>query len=86
MTFSVQQRVAHALVDRFTPAVLLEPPLLILLHKQRQRLRRNKHGKLRTDSAGKIIAQLQRVGFSASIGVAIALTLREDLPEASEML
>ena len=38
--------VAHALVDRFTPAVLLEPPLLILLHKQRKRLRRGKHGKL----------------------------------------
>ena len=78
--------VAHALVDRFTPAVLLEPPLLILLHKQRKRLRRGKHGKLRTDSTGKIIAQLQRVGFSATIGVAVALALREDLTKPAKVL
>ena len=38
--------VAHALVDGFTPAVLFEPPLLIFLHKQRNRLRRGKHGEL----------------------------------------
>ena len=64
--------VAHALVDRFTPAVLLEPPLLILLHKQRQRLRRNKHGKLRTDSAGKIIAKVnedRRARMVADFGI-----------------
>ena len=29
--------VAHALVDELTPAVLFEPPLLILFHKQRNR-------------------------------------------------
>ena len=78
--------ITHTLVDGFTPAVLLELPLLILLHKQRKRLRRGKHGKLRTDSTGKIIAQLQRVGFSAAIGVAVALALREDLTKPAEVL
>ena len=38
--------IAHTLVDRLAPAILLEPPLLILLYKQRQRLRRSKHGEL----------------------------------------
>ena len=38
--------VTHALVNRFAPAVLLEPSLLILLHKQRKRLRQSKHGEL----------------------------------------
>ena len=78
--------VAHALVDRLAPAVLLEPPLLILLHEQRKRLRRGKHGKLRADGAGKIIAKLQRVGFSATIGVAVALALREDLTKPAKVL
>ena len=78
--------VTHALVNRFAPAVLLEPPLLILLHKQRNRLRRSKHGKLRTDGAGKIIAKLQRIRFSAAIGVAVALALREDLTKPAKVL
>ena len=78
--------VAHAFVDEFTPAVLLETPLLILLHEQRKRLRRGKHGELRADGAGKIVAQLQRVGFSAPVGIAVALALRENFTEAAKVL
>lgn len=35
---------------------------------------------------GKIIAKLQRVGFAAPVGVAVALALCEDLPEAAKVL
>lgn len=42
--------VAHTLVDRLTSAVLFEPPLLILLYKQRSVCGEARQGKLRTDS------------------------------------
>ena len=68
-----------------TAAILLDLPPLVLPQEQRQRLRCGQHGKFRGQCAGNVIAQLQRILSAAAVGVSIPLSLREDLPEASEV-
>ena len=71
---------------RFTSAILFDLLLLILPQEQRNRLRRGQHGKLRGQRTGQVITQLQRVGFTPPIGIAVFLGLRENLAKASQIL